>query len=331
MTYANEYFNRPAPAPGAPPSKRIDYDHRPPNLRFAELAETTSLDQVHRLERTGTHSPHAVVDLAGFAEELAGLFASNYPARAVELFLAADESFEGRCDRWSALHTFELMTGAKPRISPWPGWRPDNPDLRSRHLRPLEIGFVRLLAVKRMQVAATIGFCDAGVGPGELAGILNRHICFDDGAPVAVELPKAKTPRTVAIPTWCRRAITHMHFANDPDASLLYTGTATRPDKIQSCLLMRINWALHRAGLWEPNPDKQDPLAKLVKPISVRNGAGRERYDAGEGIEAIAGQWGLPNLTITQRHLGLIAPTPRRTKTPNHTDNRSISNDRVAP
>ncbi len=306
--------------------------------RFDHLGDFDLADAARSvLPATNTCSKSVLAELTILEGRLSKLFASNEPRAAVDRFLSEVDGWEDRLDRYAVLHILDLAFGSTPKETRWPDWVPCDPNQSKRPLRPLELALVRLIARSDIPTKASlkgktkVAKCShvdrvvlvaaamAGADSGELAYILpsapeviagrvtgnidlpggrrSPNASTDDSAP-QVPGPTSARPRTATLPAWTLQAVEArlVVAANYPQAPLLYTGQSTSIEKIQSSLLMNLSSTLKLAGLGGD---------KSVSPLSIRNGAARERYDETGSIEVVAAMLGYGDLNLTQRHIGL--------------------------
>lgn len=279
---------------------------------WADRGLPTGIDAA--LAARGTHSTAAIATVAALAAELESRLEHLRPPAAVDRFLAAGEAWEDRLDRWSTLRTLERLAHLPAKPLPWPGWAPPDPNLRRRPLTSVEIGLVRLSALRTKAKAALVGALDAGLASGELPLVAADQIVVADGAPAAMRAPgtcrdnRSGYPEAFArrldIHSWCRPAFTAAveHQAAGP--RLLYQGNSATHATIQSAQLMAVGTVLADAGL------AGDPT---VKPLSIRNTAGRHAYEtAGRSIEAAADLLGHDDLMFVAREIGIRPHRPTR-------------------
>ena len=286
--------------------------------RFAHLGEFDLVRvTTDAIRCTATHSDEALGALLSHLNRLAELLKARQGHQAIDGFLSEVDDWDSQLDRYAALHTADLAVGCKPQPTRWPGWVAADANLSKRPLRPLELALVRLLARTSTARAALVATAMAGADSGELAiirpdaphvvdGLLAGEIDLPGGehgesdgndAPRGRPGPTRPYRRTVHLPAWAHTAITARleATAGGPDALLLYSGSSQSPSKIESSLLMNLNATLKLAGLAGD---------RSVSPLSIRNGAARERYDETGSIEAVAAMLGYEDLNLTQRHIG---------------------------
>jgi integrase len=266
-------------------------------------------DIARRLAAVGAYNPAAVSTISGLTDELELYLVRHAPAAAVDRFLAADDTWQGRCDRLAALRTLERLSQLNVPALPRPRWAPPDPNLRRRVLTDVEIGLTRHCALTSTARAGVVGALDSGAASGELGTITPDDATGEltlrgTAREVKSGYPEA-APRSVPWATWCVAAVTKLLACPVAGRPLLYGGNSKDPAKVQSCLLMAVGAVLRDAGLAE------DPT---VKPLSIRNTFGRAIHDAGGGIEAAAAALGHDDLMTVAREIGLRPHKPARSR-----------------
>lgn len=146
---------------------------------------------------------------------------------------------------------------------------------------------------------------DAGGISGELGRLHGVDVVSRDGGGFAVAAPGTMrtqrfgytmaAPRTLEIGDWASGKFETLSKATSPEDLLLYAGSATTPAKIQSSILMNVTSTLNYAGFGA------DPT---VRPLSIRNTAGRRAYEEG-GLEAAAALLGHDDYNAVAQKIGL--------------------------
>jgi hypothetical protein len=284
--------------------------------RWSPWGENGLPDQLEgRVRATKTFSETALAQFMELADQLTTELEARAPQGAVDRFLAAGSSFEDRLDRWGTLRALERISQLPGRALDFPGWVPDDPNLRRRPFTKIETGLIRLCSLKSPIRAASTGALDAGTASGELALLLPDHVVRANSGTathlvlLGTERPSTygypvATPRTLEIPTWARTAFDQLLIGAENDRPLLYTGNSVDTHKVQSSILMTINKVIDDAGL------AGDPT---VKPQSIRNSSARRAYES-EGIEAAAALLGISDFNSVAREIGIRAHLAPRSR-----------------
>jgi len=259
-----------------------------------------------RLRSVGTFGEHAIERISELSDELERLLSVGPTLRAIDFFLARGSSQSQRLDRYATIRVLEILDQVKGGPIAWPkGWSPEDPNQRERILQDTEIGLVRLVSMKSAATSGPVATLDAGAISGELGILRGMDLIALAGGSFEISAPGTQrasglgytmaAPRTLAINPWATTKLKILAQATGPDDLLLYDGSATTASKIQSSILMSVSNTLQRAGL------SQDPS---VRPLSIRNTAGRRAYDVG-GLEAAASLLGHDDFTSVAKKIGI--------------------------
>jgi hypothetical protein len=265
-----------------------------------------------RLAQTGTFSSSALGTFESYVEELEQLLEQRSPIGAVDAFLATSDAWGERVDRFATVRTLERLSQLKIPVLERPRWALPQANMRRRALTEVEIGTVRYCSLRNALHSASIGAFDAGVQSGELPGLFSRDVHLDANGAIRITVSGTErkvtcgypvaTPRTLDVPSWCQPAMTQLAKSVDATRPLLYGGRKNGHSAIQSAILMNISNVLKDAGLGS------DPS---VKPLSIRNTAGRRACEAG-GLEAAARLLGHDDFSSVAREIGLRPHAPVR-------------------
>lgn len=274
-----------------------------------------------QLARLGTHTVTAAAAVAERAEEIAARLGQPRGA-AIDRFLNVTDDWAERTDRIATVRTLEVLTAFKGPAMARPCWRPPAEHSRRRTLTGIEIGLVRLCALRHSGSTVRVAALDAGGLSGELDSIFPSDVIFDvHGDPTQLQFcgthreiasgyPPA-APRILEIPAWSRPAFkTDVAAAVTANRRLLYKGKSDEAAKIQSSVLMGVHSVLCDAGLGS------DPT---VRPLSIRNTFGRAVYDTA-GIEAAAQALGHDDWMAVAREIGVRPHAPVRQRNNKHTN-----------
>lgn len=267
-----------------------------------------------RLRSVGTFSEGAVERICELSDELERLLNVSPALRAIDFFLSRATTHAHRLDRYSAIRALEVLDQIKGNPIPWPGWLPENANLRERVLRDIEIGVVRLVALKSALKTGPVAVLDAGGISGELGLLHGADLASRGSAGFTVSAPGTLRqerfgytmafPRTLQIGKWASGKFETLSEATSPEDLLLYAGSATKQERIQSSILMNVTSTLSYAGIGA------DPT---VRPLSIRNTAGLRAYEEG-GLEAAATLLGHDDYNSVAQKIGLQARKPVRVR-----------------
>lgn len=268
----------------------------------------------HRLRSVGTFSEPAIERIGELSNELERLLNASPALRAIDFFLSRATTHAHRLDRYATIRTLEILDQIKGDPIPWPGWLPDDETLRERTLRDTEIGLVRLISLTSAHRVGPIATLDAGAISGELGLLHGIDLTKRDGGDFVVSAPGTlrkerfgytmASPRELQIGDWATGKFETLFQATGPNDLLLYAGSATKPEKIQSSILMNVANTLKYAGIGA------DPT---VRPVSIRNTAGRRAYEKG-GLEAAAALLGHDDFNSVAQKIGLQSRKPVRVR-----------------
>ena len=286
-----------------------------PALRWISWGEDgLPFNARQRLAQTGTFAASALDAFGTYVEELEELLERRSPRGAVDAFLASNDAWGERVNRFATVRTLERLSQMKVPALARPQWALPQAHMRRRPLTELEIGTVRYYSLRNGLHAASVGAFDAGALSGELPGLFTSGVHFDANLATRIEVGGTEraiacgypvaAPRTLEVPAWCQVAISELATSIDATRPLLYGGSKTDPADIESAILMNISNVLKDAGL------RGDPS---VKPLSIRNTAGRRARELG-GIEAAAKLLGHDDLMSVAREIGVRPHTPVRVR-----------------
>ncbi len=266
-----------------------------------------------RLRGVGTFSGQAIERISELSNELERLLAVGPALRAIDFFLARSATQSNRLDRYATIRVLETLDQVKGEPIAWPGgWSPEDPNQRERILQDTEIGLVRLISLKSAARTGPVATLDAGAVSGELGILRGSNLVTLSEGGFSINAPGTQrasglgytmaAPRTLTVSSWATSKFKTLAEATEPDDFLLYAGSASTTNKIQSSILMSVTDTLQRAGL------SQDPT---VRPLSIRNTAGRRAHDEG-GLEAAAVLLGHDDFNSVAKKIGLQRHAPVR-------------------